>query len=81
MNRKIRRDLERKMGKETTDNIAEKIFQFNKLPNACSACEKSFDKKDKSMVQSWSVVVKQEIVRLFCPQCIATAQEAIDACT
>jgi len=78
MNRKIRRHLEKKMGKAAADNMAEKIFQFNQLPEQCDACQKSFDKKDKSMVQLWSVVIKQEVVRLFCPQCIQKTQEIIN---
>ena len=79
MNRKLRRDLEKKMGKETTENIADKIFQFNQMPEQCSACQKKFDKKDKEMVQSWNVLVKQEVVRLFCPEFIEKTQEVIDA--
>jgi len=78
MNRATRRHLEKTMGKETADNLAEKIFQFNKLPDHCTACQRSFNKKDKEMVQEWKVVVKQEIVRLFCPQCIKKTQEVIN---
>ena len=37
----------------------------------------TFDKLDKDMVKSWSVVVKQEVVRLFCPKCIKKAKEVI----
>ena len=81
MNRRARRDLEKKMGKQAADNLAEKIFQFNKLPESCSACQKEFDKKDKAMVQSWSVVVKQEVVRIFCPDCIKKTQEILNAST
>tara|TARA_R110000824_G_scaffold323162_1_gene510078 strand:+ start:123 stop:368 length:246 start_codon:yes stop_codon:yes gene_type:complete len=78
MNRKIRRHLEKKMGKEPTKDLAAKISQFNELPDQCSACQKEFDKKDKSMVQSWNVVVKQEAVRIFCPECIKKTQEILD---
>jgi len=78
MNRKTRRSLEKKMGKDASDNLAEKIFQFNKLPEQCSACQKEFDKKNKDMVQSWNVVVRQETVRVFCPECIKKTQEIID---
>ena len=62
--------IKRRAEKEMT----QKIGMFDKLPDACSACEKTFDKKDKSMVQSWSVVVreKEEIVRLYCPICTTT---------
>ena len=78
MNRKTRRKLENQMGKDASENLAEKIFQFNKLPEQCSACQKGFDKKDKDMVQSWNVVVKQETVRIFCPECIKKTQEIIN---
>jgi len=30
------------------------------------------------MVQSWNVVVKQETVRIFCPECIKKTQEIIN---
>ena len=66
------------MGKEATDNLAQKISSFGKLPEVCTACQKEFDKKDKDMIQSWSVVVKQEVVRLFCPDCINKTKEAIE---
>jgi len=78
MNRKTRRKLENQMGKDASENLAEKIFQFNKLSEQCRACQKGFDKKDKDMVQSWNVVVKQETVRIFCPECIKKTQEIIN---
>ena len=79
MNRRARRQMEKQLGKEASENLAEKIFQFSKLPESCNACQKEFDKKNKDMVQSWSVVVKQEVVRLFCPDCINKTKENIDA--
>jgi len=78
MSRKIRRALKKKMGTESSDKLAEKIFQFNKLPDMCSACSEAFDKKDRKMVESWSVVVKQEVVRLFCPHCIQKTKEIVE---
>ena len=78
MNRKTRRSLEKKMGKDATNNVAEKISQFGNLPEKCDACHESFDKKDKVMVQSWRVVTRQETVRLFCPGCIKKAKEYLD---
>ena len=79
MNRKQRRRLDKHMGKDTAESLAQKISQFGKLPQQCSACQKEFDKQDKQMVQSWSVVVKQEVVRLFCPECINTAKEMLES--
>tara|TARA_Y100000592_G_C5351866_1_gene259240 strand:- start:324 stop:605 length:282 start_codon:yes stop_codon:yes gene_type:complete len=78
MNRKQRRAMNKHMGKQATDNLAQKISSFSKLPEVCTACQKEFDKKDKDMLQSWSVVVKQEVVRLFCPDCINKTKEAIE---
>ena len=75
MNRETRRHLEKKIGKDATKNAAEKIAQFGNLPEKCDACHESFDKKDKVMVQSWRVVVRQETVRLFCPTCIQKVEE------
>lgn len=78
MNRKQRRkaDRLRKRG-DSQQAMADKIHMFGKLPEQCNACQKTFDKKDKDMVSSWNVVVKQEVVRLFCPECIEKTQEII----
>ncbi len=79
MNRKQRRAIKKHMGADTQEKMASQVAQFGKLPQACDACQKEFDKKDKEMVQSWSVVVRQEVVRLFCPECIEITKEALNA--
>jgi Zn finger protein HypA/HybF involved in hydrogenase expression len=88
MNRKQRRTLEKETSSEASDRVADKVAQFNKMPAQCSACNEPFDKKDRDMVSEWSVVVRQEVVRLFCPTCIKKTQEVlnenkslIDACS
>ena len=70
----------RRKQKEAEMDMQQKMVLFSKLPDACDACEKEFDKKDKSMVQSWNVVVREEesIVRLYCPTCWAMARKTID---
>jgi ribosomal protein L44E len=78
MNRKQRRAMNKQIGAQPTDELAQKISQFDKLPQQCTACHKEFDKQDKKMLQSWSVVVKQEVVRLFCPHCINKTKEALE---
>ena len=47
------------------------------MPEACSACDKDFDKKDKEQVATWSVVVREEknVVRLYCPDCWNMAKD------
>ena len=77
MNRKSRSALEKYAKSAEANPMAEKMFQFSKLPEKCSACEAAFDKRDREMVQSWKVLVRQEVVRLFCPECIELAKEAI----
>ena len=51
---------------------------FNKLDDHCLVCQKDFDKKNKDMVMSWSVVVKQEKVRLYCPECWGAAKKLVE---
>tara|TARA_R110002020_G_scaffold28255_16_gene90347 strand:+ start:723 stop:1016 length:294 start_codon:yes stop_codon:yes gene_type:complete len=59
------------------EDLAEKTLLFNKLPDKCLSCDKSFDKNDKQMVMEWTVVVreKQEKVNLWCPECWEKAHE------
>ena len=78
MNRKMRRAMKNAPGDKATDKLGSKVALFDKLPEQCLTCHKEFDKKDREMVNSWSVVVKQNIVRLFCPECIKQTQEVID---
>jgi len=79
MNRKQKRAVKKHMSQDAQEKMASKIALFGKLPEMCNVCQKEFDKQDKDMVNSWSVVVKQEVVRLFCPECINKAKEIIDA--
>ena len=77
MNRKSRRALEKYAKSAEANPMAEKMLQFSRLPEQCSACDSAFDKKDREMVQTWKVLVRQEVVRLFCPECIELTKEAI----
>ena len=79
MNRKQRRAMEKKVGKENSQKLAEKISQFDQLPDECSACSKPYDKKDKEMAKTWSVVVQdKDTVRLYCPECWEMAHRIIE---
>tara|TARA_Y100001938_G_scaffold147380_1_gene228429 strand:- start:866 stop:1135 length:270 start_codon:yes stop_codon:yes gene_type:complete len=76
MSRQRKRRKERREEKE----LQQKMNMFDKLPDACDACKETFDKRDKSMVQSWNVVVREKegIVRLYCPDCWAMARKFIE---
>ena len=74
------RKLRRRKKKQAEKDMQEKLGLFDKLPDNCSACEKVYDKKDKEMVMTWNVVVreKEEIVRLYCPSCWSMAKDLIE---
>jgi len=73
-------EKKRRKQKEAEKELQQKVGMFDKLPDACDACKKTFDKKDKSMVQSWNVVVREAegAVRLYCPECWNAAIKAIE---
>ena len=75
LKRKLRRAQAKKGKKKAEKALAEKVALFNHLPDKCLTCEKSFDKMNKEQVMSWNVVVKQkeDVVRLYCPDCWNTA--------
>ena len=73
LTKKIQRQKEKAAKKE----LQKKVGLFSKLADHCLVCQKGFDKKDKEMVMNWSVVVKEEIVRLYCPECWERANNLI----
>ena len=82
MNRKQRRAAQKsnkKKGEKPNKEIDNVMGMFDLLPDQCSACLAPYDKKDKQMVTTWNVVVKEEkkVVRLYCPDCWNTAQRII----
>ena len=66
--------------KRAEKEMKQKVGMFEKLPDTCDACDKEFDKKNKEMVMSWNVVVReaQGGVRLYCPECWNMAIKAIE---
>ena len=77
MNRSTRRAMKKQVGADAQEKMANQVAQFGKLPEKCMTCDAVFDKKDRSMLETWNVVVRQEEVRLFCPDCIEKTQEII----
>ena len=58
--RKFKRQKERKNKKDAEKEMAVKVALFEKLPDECLTCELPFDKTNKEMVTTWSVVVREE---------------------
>jgi len=80
MNRKQRRAAQKEMGQDATEKLSQKFSQFEQLPEMCLTCEKSFDKTDRAMVESWTVIVREKdgsTVRLYCPDCWGKAQDIV----
>jgi len=81
MNREQRRAAAKRAKKDGTANaeLEEKIGLFESLGDECLVCEKPFDKKDKSMVMTWSVVTREAegVVNLYCPTCWGRAQTVL----
>ena len=77
MNRKQRRAL--KKASDAEKQLSNKVALFGLLPDSCDTCNETFNKKNKDMAMSWSVVVHQEEekVRLFCPTCVEKAKKVI----
>jgi len=74
LSKKIKRQKEKDAKKE----LSKKVGLFNKLGDECLVCQEPFDKKNKDMVMTWSVVVKEDKVRLYCPECWGLAKEAVE---
>ncbi len=81
MNRAQRRAAQKsnKKGEKSNNEVDNVMGMFDLLPDQCSACLAPYDKKDKQMVTTWNVVVREEekIVRLYCPDCWNTAKQII----
>ncbi len=73
----LKKKLKRQQEKEAKKDLQEKVGLFNKLSEECLVCQKDFDKKNKEMVMSWSVIVNEDTVRLYCPACWDRANNLI----
>tara|TARA_R100000152_G_C6758881_1_gene182785 strand:- start:947 stop:1222 length:276 start_codon:yes stop_codon:yes gene_type:complete len=74
------RSISRRKKKAAKKELKQKMNMFNRLPDECSSCLTAFDKKNREMVQTWSVVVREQEkkVRLYCPTCWDTARAVIE---
>jgi hypothetical protein len=80
--RKIRRNQTRELIKDfkksMKNEIKEKFNMFERIPENCEVCNTEFDKKDKEMAFSWRVFVKQDAIKLYCPECFGKAEKLIE---
>ena len=80
----MKRKAERKKVKQAEEDMQAKLNMFDKIGDECLNCQTLFNKKDREMVESWRVVVREDKgkVNLYCPPCWDLAQrfvkEALD---
>jgi len=75
----MNRAQRRKLGIKKKPDLEKKVGLFDKLPKQCTNCDKPYDKKSKEMAMTWSVVVREEEMRvnLYCPKCWDDAHKLI----
>ena len=75
----LKRKIKREAQKGSKKDFSKKVGLFNKIPDSCLTCDKEFDKKNKEMVMSWNVIVREKkgVGRLYCPDCWDTAKRVI----
>lgn len=75
----MNRAQRRKLGIKKKPDLEKKVGLFDKLPKQCTNCDKPYDKTNKEMAKTWTVVVreKQNKVNLYCPKCWSDAQKMI----
>jgi hypothetical protein len=78
--RKIARSKTKREKKEFEKTMKQQIMMFDKLGTECASCDKPYDKKCKEHAMTWRVVIreKEEIVRLYCPECWDKANKIIE---
>lgn len=79
MNRKQRRAMEAKMGKENAQKVTSSLDLMMTLEK-CLICDKIFDKKNKEHAMTWFVEVfkADKKVNLYCPECYKEKKENND---
>ena len=80
MNRAQRRAAAKQAKSDGNEELESKVALFGKMPDECLTCAKPFDKKNKEMALTWSVVVhgEEEVVRLYCPDCWTMAKKVTE---
>jgi hypothetical protein len=78
LNRKDRRKAAKLARKSGNDDLDKKLAIASSLADECDACQKSFDKSNIEMLDSWIVVVRESLPRLYCPPCWEHAMSIIE---
>jgi len=72
LTRKVRRQKSNKIKKDLGKQIKKQVSLFGRLPDECSSCGKTFDKKSREDHMTWQVRAyeTEKSVQLWCPACL-----------
>lgn len=70
MNRKQRRAMKKVYGSKVVEKMEEIEETISNMSNSCAVCKTSFDKNDKTLLDSWRVTIDESGFRLTCPNCV-----------
>jgi len=76
LERKLARKQQQKT-KKIEKKLARKLNMFDSLPESCLVCDEDYDRKNKEQAMSWKVVVRDDMVRLYCPTCWNRANDVV----
>jgi hypothetical protein len=63
--------------KDAKKKMEEQMGLFAKHPTECCLCNTAFERTHET-VKTWHVVIREERVRLTCPECWGTFTEALE---
>jgi len=75
--RKVDSNKRKKDRKAAKQQLEKQAAAFLNHPKECCVCKSPFE-RNKETVKSWHVVVREERVRLTCPDCWSTIQEGLE---
>ena len=75
--RRVNTAKRKKERKETQRKLAERTASMLNHPTECCVCGIEFV-RNRSTVKTWHVTIREDRVRLACPECWCLVQEAAD---
>ena len=67
----------KKAAKAANEKLEKVTSQMQSHPTECCLCHTPFERTQET-VKTWQVIIKEENVRLTCPNCWGTIKEVIE---
>ena len=75
--RNIKPGQRKRERREAAARLEEQTAAFANHPTECCVCKTAFERNHET-VKTWHVTVREERVRLTCPNCWSTIKEALE---